>query len=211
MKKIMLGLFLVLFVTSSYAGPSSILGAQPLSESTEHYVGVGWPSIAYEWWHAGSPDWAIGAELVYGDWSGEFSNVDVGFAINVPFRWQMHQSGKTSIGFKLTPGAMIGDNDAPGGDQVVGAFRGEVGVPISIDISHQISLITGVSVPASVVFAEGVDAYLVLPIMPRLGVELKMIKDVSPFLLIELGPTLAVGDFGVEMELGLRSWIGTVF
>jgi len=41
-----------------------------LKSETVHNTGVGWPSLFYEWWNKGQGnlDWALGAELVYGDW-----------------------------------------------------------------------------------------------------------------------------------------------
>jgi|JI10StandDraft_1071094.scaffolds.fasta_scaffold36712_8 hypothetical protein len=211
MKKIVICLALMLLSNTSFAGPGSILGGKPMGGGTAHYAAFGWPSLAYEWWHAGSPDWAIGGELVYGDWSGEFSNVDVGFALNVPFRWHMRQSGRADIGFRFAPGALIGSNDAPGGDQLVTAIRGDMGVPITVSLDNRINLITGVTVPFTVMFVENVDAYVIVPIMPRIGVEFAASQSISPLIMLELGPTIAIGDFGTKLELGVRAWIGAVF
>lgn len=161
--------------------------------------------------HSGRPDWAIGGELVYGDWSGEFSNVDIGFALNVPFRWHLRQSGRADFGFKFAPGALIGSNDAPGNDQMVGAVRAEMGVPISINVTNGINVLTGVTVPFTVMFPEGVDAYVIVPIMPRIGIEFEASNSFTPFFVMEFGPTVAIGDFGSEVEFGLRAWVGSVF
>lgn len=211
MKKIIVCLALTLFAGTSFAGPGSVLGGKPMAGGTAHYAALGWPSLAYEWWHAGSPDWAIGGELVYGDWSGEFSNVDVGFALNVPFRWHLRQNGRADIAFRFAPGALIGSNNGPGNDQFVAAVRGDMGVPITISLDNRINLITGVTVPFTVMFVENVDAYVIVPILPRIGVEFAASQSISPLLMLELGPTIAIGDFGTELELGVRAWIGAVF
>lgn len=211
MKKFTICLVMLFFSISAHAGPSSVLGAKPLPDSSVHHVGVGWPSVAYEWWNAGSPDWAISAEMVYGDWSGEFSDVDIGAALNVPFRWQLKQNGRAHVALEMAPGGLIGSNDAPGGDLFVFGLRAEMGVPVSIDLNDRISFLTGVSAPFSVMFVESADPYVVIPLMPRLGVEFAVDESIAPFLLVELGPTIAVGDFGTEVELGLRSWIGVDF
>jgi len=57
-----------------------------LKSEVVHNTGIGWPSLFYEWWNKGQGnlDWALGAELVYGDWSGAFSDVSVGLAFNAP-------------------------------------------------------------------------------------------------------------------------------
>ena len=64
---------LVLAMSSTaFAGPQSTIGGKPLKSEMVHNTGVGWPSLFYEWWNKGQGnlDWALGAELVYGDWSG---------------------------------------------------------------------------------------------------------------------------------------------
>lgn len=211
MKKIIVGIALLFFTIPVYAGPSSILGGKPMSSDTAHYVGLGWPSLAYEWWHVGSPEWAIGGELVYGDWSGEFSHVDIGFALNVPLRWHLHQDESVDVGLRLAPGVLIGSNDAPGDDQLVMAIRGEAGIPVTVDLVDRINLITGATIPFTVLFVENADAFVTIPILARIGVEFEATPSIVPFFLLELGPTIAVGDFGSELELGVRAWIGSVF
>ncbi|MEZ4845953.1 MAG: hypothetical protein R2877_03005 [Bdellovibrionota bacterium] len=193
-------------------GLQRCFGGKRLAVDDAHYAAVGWPSLAYEWWQqGGNMDWAIGAELVYGDWSGEFSNVDVGFALNVPMKWQLSQSGRANIAFKLAPGGMIGGISAPGSDVFVAGFRAEMAVPISIDMNERINLLTGVSSPFTLMFVEGADPFVIIPIMPRLGVEFAAADWITPFMLLEIGPVIAVGDFGSEIELGLRASIGSVF
>lgn len=211
MKKILLGLFVLGFTIPAYAAPNSVIGATPLQTDTAHAVSVGWPSLAYEWWHSGKTDWALGAELVYGDWSGEFSDVDIGLAINVPFRWHLRERGRVNVAFKLAPGGLIGSIDSPGNDLFVGGIRMEAGLPISIDIDSQFRFITGVTVPFTVMFVESADPFVIIPIMPRLGVEFGVADNVVPFLLVELGPTIAVGDFGSEVEFGIRASVGALF
>ncbi|MCC7459955.1 MAG: hypothetical protein IT286_01510 [Proteobacteria bacterium] len=212
MKKILVSLALLLSAIPVYAGPTTPLGGKRLSADSAHYAAVGWPSLSYEWWQqGGNMDWAIGAELVYGDWSGEFSDVDIGLALNVPMKWHISRSGRADVGFKFAPGGLIGGIDAPGSDIFVGAFRAEMALPISIDMNDRINLLTGVSAPVTVMFVESVDPYVILPIMPRIGVEFAAESWIAPFMLLEMGPVIAVGDFGAEVEFGIRASIGSVF
>lgn len=211
MKKILFLIFVLSFNLRAQASPNSVIGATPLQTDTAHAVSVGWPSLAYEWWHSGKQDWALGAELVYGDWSGNFSDVDIGLAINVPFRWHLRERGRVNVAFKLAPGGLMGTINSPGDDLFVGGIRMEAGLPISIDIDSQFRFITGVSVPFTVMFVENSDPFVVIPIMPRLGVEVAVAENVTPFLLVELGPTIAVGDFGSEVEFGVRASVGALF
>jgi hypothetical protein len=207
--KIILACLLFSSYTAFASGPS-LLGGSKMSSDTAHQVGVGWPSLFYEWWHDGTPDWAIGGELVYGDWSGEFSDVEVGFAFNMPFRWQLQESGNADIAMQLKPGALIGMGEGPAEPFVFG-LRGEFSVPIKIDLDPMVNLITGGAAPVSVMFIEDLDPFVVIPLMGRIGAEVKVNEMVLPWILLELGPALAFGDFGAEIEFAFRIWIGSTF
>ena len=211
MKRSLAVMLLTLCAGTAFAGPPSLLGGKPMSGGTAHNVGAGWPSLFYEWWHSGNPDWAIGGELVYGDWSGEFSDVEIGGAFNVPLRWHLAKSGPTDVAFRLTPGVLIGNMEHGPDDDFVFGLRGEFAVPITIDLHPKVNLITGVTVPFSVFFVEDSDDYVVIPILARIGAEVKATNTVTPWLLFELGPGIAAGDFGSEVEFAFRIWVGSAF
>lgn len=212
MKKIIVGIAFLFFTLPVFAGPASVVGGKPLNGGTAHNVSLGWPSISYEWWHAGNPDWAIGAELVYGDWSGAFSEVDIGAAINVPFRFHMHHEGRLDVGFTVKPGGMIGTIDTPGDNITVAALRAEMGVPMTVELDDRINLITGAVVPFTMMFVENADDFAVIPILARLGVEVAASQTISPFLLIEVGPTFRAGGGGGDhVDFGARAWVGATF
>lgn len=211
MKKIVICIALVLFALPVFAGPASTAGGRPLQTPTAHDVKMGWPSVSYEWWHSGKPDWAIGAEMVYGDWSGEFSDVDFGLALNLPLRWHVRQSGRTDIAFKLAPGALMGFIDRPGDDIFVLGLRGEMGFPITVALDDRVNLLTGVTVPFSVFIVEDADDFVVIPLLPRIGVEFAADDWITPYFLMELGPTIGVGSGNTDVELGLRAWVGANF
>jgi len=151
--------FVVVLAMSStaLAGPQSTIGGKRLESDMVHNTGVGWPSLFYEWWNKGQGklDWALGAELVYGDWSGAFSDVSVGFAVNAPLRWHIlnrkHAKATTDVGIRFTPGAMVGGSDRgrvpPVGfrpdHRVMGGIRAELAVPVSIDVHDRVSVVTG--------------------------------------------------------------------
>ena len=211
MKKIIFAIALMLSSASAFAGPGSVLGGRPLEDSPAHYVALGWPSVAYEWWHAGKPDRAIGGELVYGDWSGNFSDVDIGFALNVPLRWHLSHSDQVDVAFRLTPGALIGENTTPGPDQFILGLRGDFGIPVTIDVNDRINIITGGTVPFTVLFVENGAEAVVIPLLARIGVEFKATERVNPFFMLEVGPTIGHANSNTEVELGLRAWVGSVF
>ena len=211
MKSFYLSVLIFSITSSAYAGPVSMVGAKPMTGDTAHHAGVGWPSAFYEWWHAGNPDWAIGGEIVYGDWVGEFSDVEIGGAINLPMRWHISRRGITDVAFRLSPGVLIANSEAAGNDFFTLGVRGEVGLPISIDVHRQVNLLTGAVVPASVLFVESIDAFAIIPILARIGVEVDAVVEITPYFLLELGPAIAVGDFGTEVEFAVRVLAGTTF
>lgn len=210
---------------TAFAGPQSTIGGKPLKTETAHNVGVGWPSLFYEWWHngKGTLDWALGGELVYGDWSAAYSDVGVGFALNVPLRWHIHNKrharSTTDVGLRFTPGAMIGGSghhdDPPfaGGqnDRVMGGLRAELAVPVSIDVHKRVSVVTGAVIPFTIMFAEGADPWGVIPLLLRMGVEINAAPKVAPFFLLELGPGIGVGSGGSDVDFAFRVWVGTSF
>jgi len=47
--------------------------------------------------------------------------------------------------------------------------------------------------------------------MGRLGVEIHATPKVMPWLLIELGPAIGAGNFGVEVDFAARATVGVAF
>jgi len=211
MKMRVLVLLLILWTSMAFAGSPSQMGGKLMPEGTAHQVGAGWPSFFYEWWHSGTPEWAIGGEVVYGDWSGEFSDVKIGGAVNVPLRWHLTKSGAADIAFQVKPGILLGSMEAWRDDRFVFGFRGEISFPITIDLTPKVNLITGGAIPFSVLFVEDADDYVVLPLLARIGAEVEATDTITPWLLFELGPGMAFGDFGTEAEFAFRIWVGSAF
>ncbi len=219
---------LVLAMSSTaLAGPQSTIGGKRLESHTVHNTGVGWPSLFYEWWNRGQSklDWALGAELLYGDWSGAFSDVSVGFALNAPLRWHIHNrkhaKATTDVGIRFTPGAMVGGSDRgrgrgpPVGFQfdrrVMGGVRAELAIPVSIDVHDRVSVVTGGTIPFTLMFARDVDPWGIIPLMVRMGVEINASPKVAPFFLFELGPAIGIGNGTSDVDFAFRIWVGTAF
>lgn len=211
---------------TALAGPQSTIGGKPLKTEMAHSSGVGWPSLFYEWWNkgSGSLDWALGAELVYGDWSGAYSDITVGFAFNVPLRWHIHHRSHarstTDVGFRFTPGALIGDSEGrqgppPAGVQpargITGGLRAEIAIPVSIDVHDRVSVVTGTAIPLTLMLARDANPWGIIPLLVRVGVEINAAPKVAPFFLFELGPGIGVGGGGVDVDFAFRIWVGTAF
>ncbi|MGD8318334.1 MAG: hypothetical protein PVH76_11325 [Myxococcales bacterium] len=223
--RVFLTLVLALAISNSaLAGPQSTIGGKPLKTDMAHNVGVGWPSLFYEWWNKGKGklDWALGGELVYGDWSGAYSDVAAGFAFNVPLRWHIHNrkhaKSTTDVGLRFTPGAMVGGSERgspPFGVQldnrVMGGVRAELAVPVSIDVHQRVNVVTGFAMPLTLMFAKDQDPWGIIPLLIRMGVEINAAPKVAPFFLFELGPGIGVGNGGSDVDFAFRIWVGTAF
>lgn len=213
----------LLLAAPAAAIPRSPIGGTPMGGGTAHHVFAGLPSVGYEWWHGGAMEWGIGGELVYEDWSGEFSDTDVGFAVNVPMKFFLASRGQVDVAFRVAPGAMIGFIDlggcrggVPGCDDddfvLIGA-RADLGVPISIRLSPMVSLVTGASFPVTFEHVSEVDVTgLIIPIYPRLGVDIEPTRALDVWFVFEIGPAIGwfTSDAGddTDVEAGVRVWFG---
>jgi hypothetical protein len=194
---------------SAWAYPPTVMGAAPMSTDTAHNVHFGWPSVGYEWWNKGRPDWALGAEIVYGDWAAEYSNAEIGLGLNVPLRWHLSTYKRADFAFRFAPGILIAD---AGRDSFAFGMRGEFGVPVSVGIVPQVNLITGLVVPFSVFIVENRDDYAVLPILPRIGAEFLPDGFIAVWFAVEMGPTIRIGGAsGDRVDFGVRGWLGCTF
>ncbi|MFH1016930.1 MAG: hypothetical protein V1798_01960 [Pseudomonadota bacterium] len=201
-----------LIITASPAAkayPPSVVGGAPMQPGTAHNIGLGWPSIMYEWWHSGVPDWALGAELVYGDWSGAFSDMTIGLGLNAPFRFHLATNGRADFALRIAPGVLIADAHDSHEDIFVLGLRGEFAMPVSVGISPKVNLITGLAAPVAVYIPEHGDTIFVFPILIRLGVEFLPQQPYLPWLLVEVGPTIGHRSGHTEVDPGFRIWIGT--
>lgn len=196
---------------AALAGPPSLLGGKQMPVGMSHQVGVGWPGFFYEYWQSGIPDWGIGAEILYGDWSGEFSDLEIGGAVNVALRWHLFKSGNTDIGFQVKPGMLLGSMEAGRDDRFVFGVRAEVSAPVTVDLTPRVNLITGATIPLTYLVIDDVDDPFVLPILARLGAEVKATEKITPWVLFELGPALAFVDSDTETEFAFRAWVGSSF
>jgi hypothetical protein len=106
---------------------------------------------------------------------------------------------------------LIGGIERRRDDRFVFGLRGEMGVPITVDLHPKVNLITGGTIPFSVFFVEDSDPYVVLPILARIGAEFQATNTITPWLLFELGPGMAFGKSGAEVEFAFRIWVGSAF
>lgn len=207
-----IGLFvLVLAISSSAsAGPAnSVIGGKKLKQDMVHSAGTGYPSTFYEWWNKGSRklDWALSADLTYADWgaaragqrvdvggvivvrtSGRF--IRVGLGINGILRWNLASKKRPRVtndtAFLFKPGILVSGNRF---DAFTFGIKGELGVPVSIDVHKRVSVVTGGFIPLTVFLSnQGIGTQTFLPLLIRMGIEIKASEKVAPWFFFDLGP-----------------------
>ena len=229
-----IGVFaLVLAVASpALAGPeNSTIGAKKLTEDMVHSGAVGAPSTYYEWWNKGKGnlDWALSGELVYGDWAAMTSGgrtrvagitirsggklVKIGLGVNGILRWHLAKKDKpkvtndTAILFK--PGILISGNTS---NTFTFGIKAEVGAPFTIDVHERVTVVTGGYIPFTY-FINGspVSNAGLIPLLIRMGVEIKANENVAPWFYFDLGPGIGFGGGSSGASFAWRLGAGTAF
>lgn len=214
MKFIVTLLLALALASTAFAGPQSTIGGARLDTDMAHKVRTGWPSTSYEWWNKGksSLDWALGGELVYGPWSGAWDDPRIAFALYAPLRFHLwdreRPASKTDLAIRFTPGLMAGSS-APQTATVVA--RAEVAVPVTVDVHPKLSVVTGGAIPIDLGWIENVGFVGAIPLLVRLGVEIKGGDKTAPFILMEVGPGFGFGQGSSDVTLAARIWAGTTF
>jgi len=185
----------------------SVLGGKLVPAGTSaHHVAAGVPGVYYEWWHGGwNADWAMHAGLVYEDWSGAFSDVELGLELEVPTRIRVGGGEKADVAMRLTPGALLAD-----AGQFVLGLRGEGGILVSVDVHPEANFVTGVTAPVTVLLTEGADAQIVVPVLGRIGLESFSSREWALSLLLEVGPAFGVGQVD-DRKFAARFWVGVTY
>ena len=213
--RLILTLLLMLSLASpALAGPQSTIGGKRLETDMAHKVGTGWPSTSYEWWNKGSGklDWALGGELVYGPWSGAWDDPRIAFALYAPLRFHLWErerpASRTDLGLRFTPGLMAGSAAV---NTAMVMARAELAIPVSVDVHPKLSVVTGGVIPIDLGWVEGAGFRGTIPLLVRLGVEIKGGSKTAPFVLMEVGPGIGFGQGGSDVTLAARIWAGTTF
>lgn len=206
MKRLLFFCAVILSTLPARAQHPSVLGGSRLSTNHVHHFGLGWPSVFYEYWmRARKIDWAIGGELVYGDYVGQFSDVDIGFGFHAPIKWNLSNSRNTAVAFRLAPGLLIAD----AGGTLFG-IRSELGLPVSIKVSQDVNIVTGGNIPFALLFPDQGDTLTFIPIFARIGAEFGLSRNIIPSILMELGPVFGFGNGSTDTDFGIRVWASAI-
>ena len=201
------------------AGPTnSTIGGKRLQNDNVHNIGVGYPSLFYEWWNTGPRrlDWALKGALVYGDWAAVYGRgrfIRIGFGLSAPLRWHLSTKNRSKatndVAFRFTPGILLAGNRF---DSFTFGIKAEAAAPVSLDVHERVSVITGGTIPFAIYFSNrNVGTRGLIPLLFRMGVEIKASTHVSPFVLFELGPGIGVGGGTADVSFAWRIWVGTSF
>jgi hypothetical protein len=116
------------------------------------------------------------------------------------------------MALQMKPGILFANADVGWGDHFVFGARAELSLPVTVELTPKVNLITGASIPLSVMIVDGADDFVVLPLLVRLGAEVEATETITPWLLFELGPALSFGGYdGTESEFAFRIWVGSYF
>ena len=228
-----IGVFVLVLAVASpaLAGPkNSTIGATRIEEDEVHSGGVGYPNMTYGWWNRGPKtlDWGLSADLVYGGSWGVAAGGDrariagvrvrsgsryikIGLGINGLLRWHLSQKERpkvtNDVGILFKPGILISTNTS---SEFTFGIKTEVGAPVSIDVHERVSVVTGGYIPFTYFFDKG-DNFGIIPLLVRMGVEIKANENVAPWFFFDLGPGINVGKGVSGASFAWRIGAGTTF
>jgi hypothetical protein len=232
-----IGVFALVLAMASpaLAGPkNSVIGAGKLEEDMVHSGGTGYPVTFYEWWNKGKGkmDWGLSGELVYDDWTAASAGgsarvagvrirtsgklVRIGLGINGNLRWTLSEKQKPKVTNRVAilakPGVLISGNTS---STFTFGIRAEVGAPLSIDVHERVSVVTGGFIPLTFFINKDITNAGWIPLLIRMGVEIKANEKVAPWFYFDLGPGIGFGmgsgSSGADASFAWRLGAGTAF
>ncbi len=137
--------------------------------------------------------------------------VKIGLGINGLLRWHLSQKERpkvtNDVGFLLKPGILLSSSID---SQFAFGIKIELGAPVSIDVHERVSVVTGGYIPFTFFFNKG-DNVGVIPLLVRMGVEIKANENVAPWFFFDLGPGIGVGKGVSGASFAWRIGAGTTF
>ena len=222
-----IGVFALVLAMASpaLAGPkNSVIGGKKLEQDMVHSGGVGYPAVIYEWWNKGKDnlDWGLAGELVYGDWpaansgtrsfgrSGRF--IKIGLGIDGMVRWHLatreHTKVTTDIAILAKPGILIASNR---GNNFTFGIAGEALVPVSLDVHERVNVVVGGAFIIKGYLNSNSGNFGQIPLLVRMGVEIKASDNVEPWFFFDLGPGINFGSGRSGASFAWRLGAGTAF
>jgi hypothetical protein len=205
-----------MMASPALAGPSnSTIGGKKLEQDMVHSAGVGYPSVLYEFWKngKGNLDWGVGGELVYGDFpaahTGRF--IKIGLGIDGMVRWHLatraHPKITNDIAILARPAILIAGN----GNNFTFGISGEALVPVSMDVHERVNVVVGGAFIIKGYITANEPNRGEIPLLFRVGVEIKANENVEPWFYFDLGPGIRFGDGDSGAGFAWRLAAGTAF
>jgi hypothetical protein len=140
--------------------------------------------------------------------------IRIGLGVNGVVRWNLASKKRpkvtndTAILFK--PGVLIAGNTF---NTFTFGIRGELGVPVSIDVHERVSVVTGGFIPFNYFLNKDTFDVAWIPLLIRMGVEIDAGDRVAPFFFFDLGPGISVfsNGGGSDASFAWRIGAGTAF
>jgi hypothetical protein len=182
-----------------------------------HSGGVGYPSVIYEWWNKGKGnlDWGLAGELVYGDWpaaNNRGRGIKIGLGIDGMVRWHLatreHAKVTSDIAILAKPGILIASNR---GSNFTFGIAGEALVPVSIDVHERVNVVVGGAFIIKGYINANSGNFGQIPLLVRMGVEIKASDNVEPWFFFDLGPGINFGSGTSGANFAWRLGAGTAF
>ncbi|RLB41422.1 MAG: hypothetical protein DRH30_06845 [Deltaproteobacteria bacterium] len=200
------------------AGPkNSVIGGKKLEQDMVHSGGVGYPAVIYEWWNKGKDnlDWGLAGELVYGDWPAANNGgrgIKIGLGIDGMVRWHLatreHTKVTTDIAILAKPGILIASNR---GNNFTFGIAGEALVPVSLDVHERVNVVVGGAFIIKGYLNSNSGNFGQIPLLVRMGVEIKASDNVEPWFFFDLGPGINFGSGRSGASFAWRLGAGTAF
>ncbi len=110
--------------------------------------------------------------------------------MNGILRWHLAEKERpkvtNDVGILFKPGILIAKGNCY--DTFTFGIRAEVGVPVSIDVHERVSVVTGGYIPFTYFINTDRSNSGGVPLLIRLGVEIKANDNVAPWFYFDLGP-----------------------
>jgi hypothetical protein len=151
----------------------------------------------------------ISGEIVYGPWCGAFVDTDVGVAGHLDIRQWTRRQGRLDVGWSMGPGLLLGSSQRRGDDRFVAGVRGEPALLARVRLDRRAWLHTGVASPVTFFAGDNVGD-LIVPIYPRLGVDVVTGPDLMVSMLMELGPAFRLFE-NPDSQFGGRAFMSLTF
>lgn len=192
----------------SAAAEATIARPIPGGRSAHHFY-AGWPSLGYEWRTGVAPELGWSGEVVYGPWCGAFVDTDVGIAGQLDVRHWTRRRGRLDLGWSVGPGLMLGSDDRRGRDRFVAGVRGQPALLARVRLDRRAWIHTGVGSPITFFAGDGLSD-LIVPVYPRLGVDIAAAPELAVSMLMEVGPAFRLFE-DPDSQLGGRASLGLTF